>query len=709
MLLRVLVYRMVRIKRLVTLFLASPDILRAFGWRGMFRRVRYVLLMRLGWYEKRYPVIKSTQIEKGFNFLYQFELSEIRSAYQNLPNLESLQLNLEARAAKLLNGNMLYFSHQETQIGWTPRWLENPSTQKQYDATIHWTKIRDLDPEMGDIKYTWEASRFGFVYLLARNFALVSNDKYPQAFWQSLEAWISQNPVNGGPNWRCGQETSLRVMAVLFGLLTFARHSSTSSARLEMVGAFLRNSGIRILSTLDYAMSQRNNHAVSEVVGLWTLAVLFPDWTQSLTWKKMAEQKLTEILDDQFYKDGGYAQHSFNYQRLSMQNLMWLMRIANITKTAVPTGIVEILGRSTRFLLAIQDETTGWLPNYGANDGALIVPLSNLEYRDYRPTLQAVWYLTNQQPLYQDFNVNEESIWFTPHHLSNQTVALDLSDEGLQAYESGYFTTRGVNSFAFWRAAQYLHHRPSQADNLHVDIWINGINLALDPGTYAYNKPFPWNNGLGKTRVHNTANINGQDQMIRLGHFLWSDWCQARVLDHHQDSDLELWLLVTNPLPKSLGFSEQRRAILRFEDCYIVADSISASGVQELSIHWNIAFMDWDKIMTSKALELKNSQFKIMIRSSCDAEFVFKTGAEENDIRGWQSVFYGQKQPCLSIDIMTRQSKTAFFSYFNYLNDQKVFPELEKYMLEYINQTSENRLNLIKKVFNMVKTYDLLG
>ena len=82
--------------------------------------------------------------------------------------------------------------------------------------------------------------------------------------------------------------------------------------------------------------------------------------------------------------------------------------------------------------------------------------------------------------------------------------------------------------WAALRAVQF-RSRPAHADQLHVDIWHKGVNIALDPGTFRYNAPPPWENGLAGTSVHNTLTINGQDQMTRAGKFLWLDWAQAQV------------------------------------------------------------------------------------------------------------------------------------------------------------------------------------
>ncbi len=52
------------------------------------------------------------------------------------------------------------------------------------------------------------------------------------------------------------------------------------------------------------------------------------------------------------------------------------------------------------FLYQCQDDSTGWLPNYGSNDGALFFKLNDCDYRDYRPQLDALYYLLTSEHLY---------------------------------------------------------------------------------------------------------------------------------------------------------------------------------------------------------------------------------------------------------------------------------------------------------------------
>ena len=91
-------------------------------------------------------------------------------------------------------------------------------------------------------------------------------------------------------------------------------------------------------------------------------------------------------------------------------------------------------------------------------------------------------------------------------------------------------------SWATIRVARF-HSRPAHADQLHLDLWWRGINLAQDPGTYLYNSAPPWENSLTSALVHNTVTVDGQEFMLRAGRFLYLDWAQGKVIKSETDPD----------------------------------------------------------------------------------------------------------------------------------------------------------------------------
>ena len=63
--------------------------------------------------------------------------------------------------------------------------------------------------------------------------------------------------------------------------------------------------------------------------------------------------------------------------------------------------------------------------------------------------------------------------------------------------------------------------RPSQADAMHVDLWVKDQNLLSDAGTYSYNTDARWLKYFPGTQSHNTVQFDDRDQMPRLGRFLF--------------------------------------------------------------------------------------------------------------------------------------------------------------------------------------------
>jgi Heparinase II/III-like protein/Heparinase II/III N-terminus len=696
--------------RIRSRFGLARDVLKTFGLTGLFRRGWYVFQMKSGRLKRQFPVRNLKPIA-GFEFPYRFDLERTQRLYSKLPDIGQVREIVLKDSERLLAGEHPMFSSRWQHLSWPPRWLENPDTGRAYDPNLHWSLVPDFDPIQGDIKAVWEPSRFGFVYLLARAHALTNDARYGEAFWQALENWLQTNTLHGGPNWRCGQETALRVMGVLFGLLCFADHPAASRSVLESAGAMLHASASRIQVTLGYAMSQRNNHALSEVIGLWTLAVLFPQWPESAQWKAVAENGFGEVLQDQFYSDGAYVQQSFNYQRLAMQDLVWLELVARLAGSAVPTGVREALDHSARFLHAMQDETSGWLPNYGANDGALILPLSSQDYRDYRPTLQTVHLLAKGKRLYAPGTFDEEAIWMVPELLERKPVGLNMSRVSFAAETSGYYVLRGPQSFALTRASQ-LRHRPGQADMLHLDVWLNGLNVALDPGTYSYNKPSPWDNGLAATCVHNTGNVNGMNQMLQAGRFLWLDWVHGRVVEHVVCPNAEIYLLESRAMPSEQGESVHRRAIVRYDDSYLVADALEVnSGNHEappqLCIHWNLANLDWSRKQMNSPLEgwlsheytASGVHVCVSGRSGLKIEEV---RSEQGGVRGWQSKYYGLLEPCFSLDLMVNATSAYFLTEFSMQTAQRFSEPVKTAMLELISGRG-NTAVLARSVLALVK------
>ena len=92
----------------------------------------------------------------------------------------------------------------------------------------------------GDVKWVWEAGRFGWAFTLGRAYRLCADERYPQAFWDYTEAFWQANPPYRGPHWLSAQEAALRLMALVFAGQVFAGLATQHTAAAGKSGRLNR-------------------------------------------------------------------------------------------------------------------------------------------------------------------------------------------------------------------------------------------------------------------------------------------------------------------------------------------------------------------------------------------------------------------------------------------------------------------------------------
>jgi len=657
------------------------------GW--VLRRLRIEAELRLGIFERRLPL-------SDWNFIVGNECDNparvgdrpksqlLHSKFfffpQQLPKpVCSGQVCRDAD--RVLAGEWPYFSHSWFQVGFPPDWHLNVLDGTRADATEHWSRTEGYrgqvtrDRNGNDIKFVWEPSRFAVVYLLVRAYAASADDRYAEAFWTLVEDWAEKNPPNRGVNWASGQEAAFRVMAWCFGLFGFLNARCSSSERVSRLVCMIEVHGARIAGFIEYALSQRNNHGISEAVGLFTIGVLFRQLPRGAQWARLGQRLIVSQVREQVYEDGSYIQHSFNYERVLIDLLVWALRLGEIHDVRFPEECYEALDRCVGFMVRFCDLRSGRMPNYGANDGTRVLPLTNCDYTDFRPSIDAAHQLLHGKAFVSNGPWTELSAWLLGRPLSDRVVA-DCSIPVLRYIRasqptcsfgaekrlppSGYFNLIANESNGILRAARY-NDRPSQADQLHFDLWWRGQNVTCDAGSYLYNGARPWTNALAGTAVHNTVTIGGRDQMTRAGRFLWLDWAQASSEPYSVGTQAQAVTACHNGY-RRLG-TIHRRSVLCFHeaDLWIVVDDVTGSYSGEVRLHWLFPEVpvrfDLDPIRLQ--LQFPEGDFNCAIT----AEHLFSTSlaragevisgaddekASEKEIRGWRSLCYGSKEPALS-------------------------------------------------------------
>jgi hypothetical protein len=546
----------------------------------------------------------------------------------------------------------------------------------------HWTSYQSQMPEGRDIKPVWEMGRFCWAITLARAYWISGKNTYSEGFWKYFGGFRELYPPNLGPHWSSAQEVALRLISFAFCYSLISKAAATTDARKQAMGVAIIEHAERIPPTIDYARAQNNNHLLSEAIGLVTAAAMLPSHPRAKTWKTLGRQYFVEGIQKQIHDDGAYAQHSSNYHRLMLQLGVW----ATIIEKDLPHQAMGKLNAASDWLCALLDEESGRVPNLGPNDGAYILPLTILPNEDYRPALQAASLALKGETTLPPGIWDEMGLWLglrTPSPPSSLVAAeggslgtgsLPQSSRGVSGViESGAakpdiankqnnspLRLEGKNTWAYLRAAEFKE-RPGHADQLHVDIWWRGLNVAQDAGSYLYSAPAPWDNALAGTRVHNTITVNGQETMTRAGRFLWLDWVQAKFLSTKRTQGGQLiGAAAQHEGYKKLGVLH-RREVNWNVNRWVITDHLLPTRDSEkefrVRVHWLLPDWDWQIDAQEMRIESPHGEIEIAMDVSVGdlAELkLFREGklvhgsGEDDAILGWASPTYGVKVAALS-------------------------------------------------------------
>ena len=596
-------------------------------------------------------------------------------------------------AGRILSGELKYFSHTYYQVGFPPDWHKDPVTGKKLASNKHWSELSD-DPGL-DIKFIWEPSRFAMVYPLVRAYASTRDERFAAAFWELIQAWAESNPPNTGPNWMDGQEAALRLIAWIFGLYAFLDSPSTTPERVAELVTMVAAHAERIGKNIDYAISTHSNHAISEAAGLWLTGLLFPELKNAERYLSLGRDLLEQEAAAQIFPDGSYSMYSLNYHRFILHIYLYVIRLAEINQSPISSLISQKVESSIDYLSQLIDPQTGRMPVYGSNDGALVLPLNNCDFNDYRPLLQLGSYITKKQVLFDPGPWDEDIFWLhgtyplTPN--PSPFVEKDSFPHG------GTHLLRGAHSKAVIRCTEY-RSRPSHADQLHMDLWMRGHNITCDAGTYLYSGEGAWRNGLARTSVHNTVTVDHLDQMKMVTRFTWTNWSMGRVLRHDETT----WQGEHDGYKRLNDPVNHRRTVLSLpNDRWLVVDHLNADRPHHYDLQWLLCDAEYGVRELAHGyglwLKLPDSLLpdsRILVKMGLlegDASFSI-VRADPLSTRGWRSQYYGDKQPAISALLETDRSTACFWSFFGIDSDEVELLE-ERLIIKFGEENMEIDLN----------------
>lgn len=599
---------------------------RQMGWEYVLFRAWYWMQSKTGLLKLRFPR-KATKC--SFISIRQWRDQKIAFLF-DLQKLD-LQKNagltdLKWRVEQIKAGRFRYFSSQWYEV---PDWHTNPLTGYRYRVNEHWSQVNDFSAEAGDIKFVWEKSRFSFLYDLIRYDYHFSEDQ-SEAVFRLIADWIDNNPVNCGPNWKCSQEIALRVLNWVFALHYYKFSSALTQLLLDKILGSIYDQMRHVAANSHFSrIAVRNNHVLTEALGLFVTGLMFPCFSESPNWRNIGKRLFEREIVSQIASDGTYVQFSMNYHRMVVQLLAWGIRLAALNDDHFGTELYDRAKASLVFLRTCQSDFNGRLPNYGHNDGALCFPLTECSFRDFRPQMASLAHLLGIDLGYQEDSWAEESEWIAGRR-SIRAPVIEILPEKLSSFlKGGYYVIRDAETVTFLRCGNH-HSRPFQADNNHLDIWVGGHNILRDAGTWLYNADEESMRYFFGTKAHNTIMLDDFDQMQKRQRFIWTHWiteAKGQWGSAHNEYWIEAEFEGFRHVAK--GIIHQRRVVKKVHQlCWIVEDRVLnlPKGIRIRQLwHPDEAF-------------LTEFQISAVDERGKEIAMVFKNG--------WYSEFYGQRVKC---------------------------------------------------------------
>ena len=522
-----------------------------------------------------------------------------------------------------------------------PDWLAHARSGVRHpDATNHWSRIPDFNPEFGDIKMVWELSRMQWLVDLARHARDGEDPRFTALADAWLRDWNQSNPPNQGPNWMCGQETALRI---LHAWVAFQVAGDRWAAG-DGLAPWLENHLTRIQVSHGYAVGQANNHWTSEAAGMFVgaawLARIDGTSARRKCWERRGRRSLEHSVRTLIEDDGSFAQYSTNYHRVALDTLV----VAEMARRAIDAppfseGFYRKAKAATDWLDAMTAPDTGRAPLFGSHDGALLFKLDDLDVNDFRPTLQAASLTFRDRMALSAgaWDAKAAALGLLPAggrdrssrvgaHDGNPDLARKPVSQRFGA--GGYVLLRNLESepLRAWIRVPSYRFRPVQSDALHMDVWIGGENVLPDAGSLSYAQATTLRARFDGPAGHNTVQFDDREQMPRLGRFLYGAWLELeRGTEMFQvDREGSRW---SGAYVDSWGARHQRSAHLA-DGALVVEDNVNGFREQAI-LRWRAARplqkIDGFRFVTG-GLELE----------------VDAPGAHVRVAEGWMSRTYGQ-------------------------------------------------------------------
>ncbi|MFE5601696.1 alginate lyase family protein [Streptomyces coelicoflavus] len=446
---------------------------------------------------------------------------------------------LVAEADRLLAGQAEFFGVLRDDLA-DPDWWYDPKTGRRAPEGYAFdVPYRDEDVA-GDVKQIWEPSRHQYLTVLAAAYAVTGDERYAERVAGHLRSWWASNPPLRGVHWVSGIELGIRLLSwvwvrrLLDGWPGAAALFEDNPVALEQVWHHQR-----WLAAFPSRGSSANNHVVAETAGQFAAACAFGWFPSSARWRDDALRSLERQLRANTFLSGLNRELATEYHGLVLELGLAAVAEADAAGVAVPPTVRLVLLRMTDALAAVVDDRLRPPRQGDADDGhGLVVDGAGTDrWASLLATGDAVFGSLPWWPAVPGSDVRTPLLaaLIRPYAKEGTGPAVSrpasrpahFADAGLTVLRGpgGIWCRCDGGPHGFLSIAAHAH-----ADALSVEVRHDGVDVLADPGTFCYHGQPEWRRYFRSTLGHNTLELDGADQSVSGGPFLWTRHARSRVL-----------------------------------------------------------------------------------------------------------------------------------------------------------------------------------
>ncbi|WP_354622651.1 alginate lyase family protein [Psychromonas sp. MME2] len=444
------------------------------------------------------------------------------------------------KADKVLQHKLSYFDLQDHDLETPINWHKDHATGMQTSlAPIMSVNYRDISKN-GDCKLVWEPNRHHQLVVLARAYQVSKELKYAQGIVSQITCWLDANPYGYGMNWRNPLELGIRMINWVWAidLMLDSGLFTGEFKRRVLQSVYLH---CRDVSGKFSQGSSANNHLVGEAAGVYIAASYFSMFKEAKHWREKSKAVLEREIQAQTFIDGCSKEHGFSYQFFVFQFYLFSSQMGEWQEVRFSDDYMHTLNKLAEFIALVAQGGDNY-PMVGDQDDGYVLDLG-----DHVHNINALCDLAGHLYGNEIFAINyeqpsESAFWLFHQRKQRKLQPLAHATTPLlsrQFIESGYFLLQAgcldnhdqvsvlfdCAELGYTSIAAHGH-----ADALSLVMRINGKDLLVDSGTYDYYSFPKWRDQFRKTQAHNTLEVDGLDQSVMTGPFMWEQHAHAQCL-----------------------------------------------------------------------------------------------------------------------------------------------------------------------------------